>query len=551
MQPQENMRNHIQKYDLFFALIHGGWVFCFCAVLVLVGCDRRNVDKPSESLKEATQDYNRGLEYDQAWQFRLAEFYYGKVYRTMKENPEEDWWLYGEAGFRYAHLLCERGDLAGAVAVLGEILEHVEGNDEFPSAQRSTLLSKMAYCQRKLKQYDAAKQTYVKAYEARIKAVGSEDNGIFDLVVLSDCIFLAFFEMDYYEEAAQWLDRADAEFAVYERHGDSALIEEYRGIQALYRVRLLQTTGYPAEAAAMYANIPPSRFLTPLGSTTAAEYLMAVGRYSEAADLYAAIDTAFSSFYTSHITFDVVREKLAPRYTALRHAGRTTDALEMADTIVSAIDSALTWQKRSDAAELAVIYQTHEKELALGKSRAQAAIYRLVAVGALLLLLLMGYILWRVNRDKRILAEKNRMLYEQIKQREEAEDKERERQQSQPTETLTQNQQLYNRLCKLMQNPDVYCDAEANHETLARLVGTNYKYVYNALRECAGMTPADFINQNRIRHAALLLASTNAPIGLIAEQCGFNNRSTFTRLFRSQYSMTPTEYRNASKNHAL
>jgi len=106
---------------------------------------------------------------------------------------------------------------------------------------------------------------------------------------------------------------------------------------------------------------------------------------------------------------------------------------------------------------------------------------------------------------------------------------------------------LYRKLYELMQNPDVFTNAEVNHETLARLVGTNYKYVYDALRECAGMTPADFINQHRIRYAAHLLATTDDPIGLVAEQCGFTNRSTFARLFRNKYSMTPTEYRLAAR----
>lgn len=522
-------------------------LLCLCVMLLLAGCGGRDADKPSQTLKEARLEYNQGLEYDQAWQFRLAELYYGKVYRTMKENPEEDWWLYGEAGFRYAHLLSERGDLAGAVAVLGEILERVEGNDEFPSAQRSTLLSKMAYCQRKLKQYDAAKQTYAKAYEARIKDVGSEGKGIFDLVVLSDCIFLALFEMECYEDAAQWLSRADAEFAFYEQHGDSALVEEYRGLQALYHVQLLQATGYPTEAAAMYANIPRSRLLNPMGSTTAAEYLMVAGRYGEAADLYADIDTKFTSFYNSHITFDVVREKLAPRYAALRHAGRTTDALDMADNIVNAIDSALVWQKLSNAAELAVIYQTHEKELALKESKGRATLYLVLVVAALLMLLLVGYFLWRVYCDKCLLTEKNRLLYEQIIQREEAEDKGRELQQTQSVETLSQSQQIYRSLCHLMEDPAVFTDPEANRDTLARIVGTNYKYVSDALRECAGLTPADFINQYRIRYAARLLTTTDDPVGLIIEQCGFTNRSTFARLFRDHYSMSPTEFRHAAK----
>ena len=524
------------------------WVFCICAVLILMGCTGHEADKPSASLKEARKDYNQGLEYDQAWQFRLAEFYYGKVYQTMKEIPEESWWLYGEAGFRYAHMLSSRGDLEGAVAVLGEVLTRAQGNEEFPAEQLSTLLTKMAYCQRKLNQFDAAKQTYDKAYEVRVKELGGECTGNINMVVLCDCAFLSIFEMGDYDDAALWLRRADAELEAFIPQCDSTLVEEYLGQQSLYHVRLLQASGHPAEAASAYAAIPDSRLFTPMNSFIAVEYLMDAGRYSEAADLYATIDTTFGSFYPSHITFDVVREELAPRYMASYRAGRTADALVAANNIVSAIDSALAWQKRSDAAELAIIYQTHEKELALEKSNTRAAIYRLVAVAALLLLLMTVYILWQVSRDKRMLAEKNRLLYEQIKQREETDAKEHERQRSQPTETLTQNQQLYNRLCKLMQNPDVYCDAEANHETLARLVGTNYKYVYDALRECADMTPADFINQNRIRHAALLLATTNDPIGLIAEHCGFNNRSTFTRLFRSQYSMTPTEYRNASRH---
>jgi transcriptional regulator GlxA family with amidase domain len=50
-----------------------------------------------------------------------------------------------------------------------------------------------------------------------------------------------------------------------------------------------------------------------------------------------------------------------------------------------------------------------------------------------------------------------------------------------------------------------------------------------------------------IRHAAHLLATTDSPVGLIAEQCGITNRSTFNRLFRDQYSMSPTEYRQAAR----
>lgn len=525
-------------------------VVCLLAVLFFAGCTLREEGHPSGTLLKARKDYNQGIAYDQAWQMRLAELYYGKAYRAMRENPSEDWWLYGEAAFRYSHMLSNRGDMDGAVAVLSDILPVAQESADFPAAQLSTLLSKMAYCQRELQQYDAAKQTYAEAYEARIKAVGGEGKGIFDLVVMCDCIYLSLFEMGEYDEAQQWLNRADAEFAVYGQHGDSVIINEYSALQPLYRVRLLQATGHRAEAAAMYEAIPRSLLLTPMGCTKAAEYMMAAGRYGEAADLYASIDTTFGSFSPSHITFDVISEYITPRYLALRQAGRTSEALRMADTMTSAIDSALIWQKTSDAAELAVIYQTHEKELALAKSNAKTAIYRLVTLAVLLLLLLVGYILWRVRRDNELLTEKNRSLYEQIQQREKAEEINDEFRKSkfevQKTE-LSQNRQLYERLCKLMEDPEVYTDPNANHETLARLLGTNRTYLAEALHECADTTPADFINRYRVRHAARLLATTDDPVGLVAEECGITNRSTFARLFREHYSMTPSEYRKAAR----
>ena len=523
-------------------------VFCLCALLFLAGCTGNEPGKPSETLKEARREYNEGLKYDQEWQFRLAELYYGKVYRTMKENPGEDWWLYGEAGFRYAHMLSCRGDLEEAVAVLGDVLTQAQGNDEFPEAQLATLLTKMAYCQRELNQYDAAKQNYAKAYEVRVKELGGECTGNINMVVLCNCAFLSTFKMGEWDDAAQWLSRADAELEAFVSHGDSSITEEYRGLHSLYQVRLLQATGHPAEAAATYAAIPRSRILTPMGSAVAAEYLMAAGRYAEAADMYATIDTTFGSFYPSHITFDVVNEEFAPRYTALRRAGRTADALVAADSIVSAIDSALAWQKRNDAAELSVIYQTHEKELALKEQKAKTSIFRILAIAALLLLLLAAYIIWRIHRDNKQLAEKNRSLYRQIQEREQAEAERQQQLQQQPEESLTANQQFFRRLCTLMAEQQPYTDETLNRDMLAQLLGTNAKYVEQAIHECSnGDTVTGFITRYRLEHVAHLLKTTDDPISLIGEQAGIPSRATLARLFRNTYGMTCSEFRKAAR----
>lgn len=532
-------------------------ILIICALLSLVGCtgSLKN-DQWPEWVVQADKDYKQAVDYDGQWQVRLAEMYYRKAYEALKKANEDglfppaddqsySWFLYGDAGYRYAVMRYRRGDTEGAIALMSDILTH-----DIRDVERSSILQLMGECQLLLKQHDAARESYTKAFEARSRwHQDGQIDGPFNMMVMCFAIYNSFMEFGEYEEAAQWLGRMEKELSVYEQRADASprIIEEYRGYVAMNRARLLLATGHAGEANAVYDAIPASRIFTPLGITWAAIWLSEAGRYGESADMYARLDTTYASASNATMTFDKINECLAPRYLAEMKAGRTQEALAIGADMANAIDSALVWQKRNDAAELSVIYQTHEKELALEESRTKSTIYLIIAVGSLLLLLLTGYILWRVRRYNRLLTEKNHVLYEQIRQREQAETEERERQQAQPVETLSQSQQIYRRLCELLEDPAIYTDAECNHETLAQLLGTNRTYLYDALRECADTTPADFINRYRIRHAALLLATTDDPVALVAELCGITNRSTFARLFRDHYSMSPTEYRHAAK----
>lgn len=105
-------------------------------------------------------------------------------------------------------------------------------------------------------------------------------------------------------------------------------------------------------------------------------------------------------------------------------------------------------------------------------------------------------------------------------------------------------QQLYRRLCTLMTDQQPYTDETLNRDTLAQLLGTNAKYVVQAIRECShGETVMDFINRYRLENVAYLLKTTDDPIALIGELSGIPNRVTLSRLFRSAYGMTCREYR--------
>jgi AraC-like DNA-binding protein len=58
-----------------------------------------------------------------------------------------------------------------------------------------------------------------------------------------------------------------------------------------------------------------------------------------------------------------------------------------------------------------------------------------------------------------------------------------------------------------------------------------------------GLTPIQYVKQLRLQRAAELLTSTNRRIADIAAQCGFQDISYFTRSFKAQEGMLPSEYR--------
>ena len=56
-------------------------------------------------------------------------------------------------------------------------------------------------------------------------------------------------------------------------------------------------------------------------------------------------------------------------------------------------------------------------------------------------------------------------------------------------------------------------------------------------------SPAQFVIQLRLKTACRLLQQTNRPINDIVIKCGFENSSSFIRLFKNKFQLTPVGYR--------
>jgi AraC-like DNA-binding protein len=121
--------------------------------------------------------------------------------------------------------------------------------------------------------------------------------------------------------------------------------------------------------------------------------------------------------------------------------------------------------------------------------------------------------------------------------------------QEQPgNDTNAASLQLVMRLREYLLQDEIFAKADIDLDTLPNVLFTNRTYLYRAVKLVTGKTLQEYINLLRMETAKCKLETDfSLTIETIAEQCGFNSRSTFYRLFIAQYKLSPAEYRRMAK----
>ena len=446
-------------------------------------------------------------------------------------------WILGDCAYA-------DGKYGKSLALSKEILAFV-GDGKMPKdiEMKCRALSKMADCENKLGHIAESERLFLQCLDILMESTqhatsfSEIDPLIYTLLSLNDL----YIENKMPKKALPLIEKMDTAMKRLIRYPNTPdwVMQKRRNNVTISKAMVYAANGHREQAETLHREYQQFQGLGALDKAAEGVYLTIMGRYDDAVRMFDDIDSILSS-NGEPISDLYVKTLLNYKYDALQKAGRTVEALAMGDRIRLLTDSIRQQEQQTDVEQLQEINRQEEEII---RKRQSLTIHRILLVAIALLLLMVIYIIRRIHRYNRRLAEKNRSLYEQIQQREQAEAEEQRQLQVQPEEKLTQNQLLYRRLCELMKSPEIYTDSDTNHETLARLLGTNYQYVYAALRECADTTPADYLNRLRIQYAAQLLEKSDDPIGLIIEKSGFTNRTTFARLFAANYSMTPSEFR--------
>lgn len=96
-----------------------------------------------------------------------------------------------------------------------------------------------------------------------------------------------------------------------------------------------------------------------------------------------------------------------------------------------------------------------------------------------------------------------------------------------------------------------HLDTELLVSEIADYAGMNPEYLSKLFKKTTGMTLKEYIVNDKMEAAKMLLATTDLPVTLISDHVGYANYSNFTRSFKQLIGLTPKEYRKEAARQKM
>ncbi len=90
-------------------------------------------------------------------------------------------------------------------------------------------------------------------------------------------------------------------------------------------------------------------------------------------------------------------------------------------------------------------------------------------------------------------------------------------------------------------------DSDLRIEDMASAVAMNRTTLFTKLKSITGMSPVDFVRHLRMQRAIEMVAKSEEPFAQIAYSIGFTDQRYFSRVFKKETGMTPSEYRQQAR----
>ncbi len=210
-----------------------------------------------------------------------------------------------------------------------------------------------------------------------------------------------YLDLGFFDQADVWMQRTDSLFNLYMGHPNTP--DSYKDVVKANvdydHAMLACGQGKKAEAERYYREMLKSSFVkSEEMQYRIANLLMRMGHYAEAADRYQALDNMIAKYHVEP-TVDMIYQ-VKNRFEANYKAGRRDSALVAAAAALEFVDSAIVRQKRSEAAKLATIYETKQKDEEIAQQQISLNRQRFLALAVALVLITVFFIVYTLFRRR-------------------------------------------------------------------------------------------------------------------------------------------------------
>lgn len=374
------------------------------------------------AITSAQANQKRGVAYNNLGERRKAEFYFNKVLAEGYDNDIE-YEEYIVAASHLAMILKTKGDFEGALRVGLPIITNMKGSGKLTNASEAHISYTIGLCQIHLDNLADAAHNLEASYDYFIKDAKRDSTcyGQDNVAVICFNTAANYINTKHYVEADLWIQRSRMALDEYAKLPDAQeeRTSKFNSRMILMEALQLAHIGKTAQAEQAYAEYMSTEFAqTSEGHLDACEYLAVANRWEEAANYFAELDDLLPQLGRS-LNLDNIQQYVLPKYRAEVNAHHNDAALRTGTLLCDALDSAILWQKQNDAAELATIYETQEKERQISRNEATIAEQtasmnkqRVITVVIVLLLLILFFAIVAILRQRaaKRLAAKNEEL---------------------------------------------------------------------------------------------------------------------------------------------
>ena len=373
-------------------------------------------------LPEHKVNFYRGQIHFKLGQELTAELYYKKALTSddlLEERPS----LYYFVSDQLSTILTLKGDQDGAVKTATEAYTIVQKDTTQEGHYWSAiLLHDIGYSQMQLGHYQDARKNFVQAWNTLKQLVNTNPtfDNLYTWARITYNIIDAYTSTEQFKEAEKWLPQAEEAISQMSASPEcpAATAEEYTAGLNTHKALIYVKTNRRAEAHQAYQRFIGTNYSkTNAGLIEHSEYLENAERWEDLAKLSPKVDSVVKSWGIP-LSLYYLKSYLNPSLKAYIKSGNKEQALKMAERIVDSVDSVYNYERQHNAAELAIMYETQEKEKQISEQQSMLKNQRYIAflVAALLILIFFIIITLLRLRSARKLADKNKELKQKNKE---------------------------------------------------------------------------------------------------------------------------------------